>query len=250
MPSTRVGYDVAGHEQAVVAPYHRLLPGGARASRSMAAAISRANRSRLNRSACRRMTAGVERSLGGLTQTRRRAPRAGPRPRERRSRRARRFRAPRPPRARHDRPAAGLCLDATDPEVLLARQDDGGRTAVQLADFLVGAGPEEARRPRRPRPSAGRGRARRQRCAGVARRGGPPRWRRRCVCRGPARTQSRSMAPVTGRLDCRTPCPREDTPPRHRDHNIVGSGPQHTANSPHSGPRARRSPRPTAPAAA
>ena len=52
-----VGHDVAGHQQAVVAPYHRLAP-LALSAPLMAARISAPNRSRLNRSACRRMADG------------------------------------------------------------------------------------------------------------------------------------------------------------------------------------------------
>ena len=212
---------------------------------SMARRSRRAKRSRLNRSACRRMAAASNGRVGGLAQPRRQTPR----------RRASSTSTPVSPcddrleRAaaaqRDHRPAAGLRLDRHDAEVFLAGQHDSGRAAGTARGsrrrYGVPRNSTGARRRASRRARRGRARRRRsQRHAGEA--AGLDRDVDAFVGdqRGHDQHESLRARPSSGWKKSVSTGGYTTSP---RDYSIGGSCPQHTENSPHSGPRARPSPR-------
>ena len=125
MPSSASDSDVAGDEQAVVAPYHRCSL-AALSVCSMAA--SDLGGESLPAESLRVPADDGRRRSGASAASRRPAASAcGPAPRHQHAGLAGNDGFERAAlRARHHRPAAGLRLDGHNPEVLLARQDDGG----------------------------------------------------------------------------------------------------------------------------
>ena len=167
-----VGDDVERNQQPVVAPYHR-CPAGAAMVSSTTCMTSAAKRSRLKRSACRRMRSRIPRRRRRPVHARRRAPlrrrldeHAGFAVDDGLERAA--------AAERDHRPAAGLRLERHDAEVLLAGQQRGDRRAVEIANLFVRAPAEELRRRRRRTLRAAPARARRRRWSAAPARAGRP----------------------------------------------------------------------------